>query len=68
MNSSNLGARIAEMELWMKRYGLWKLSGVKRFLGGSGVILRFLEWLEGFGTKNRGSCKIWGFLGVFGVV
>jgi hypothetical protein len=30
MNSSNLGARIVEMELSMKRYGLWKLSGVKR--------------------------------------
>jgi hypothetical protein len=31
------------------------------FSGGSGVILKFLEWLEGLGTKERGSYEIWGF-------
>jgi hypothetical protein len=25
------------------------------------VILEFLKWLEGIGTKDMGSCKIWGF-------
>jgi hypothetical protein len=51
-----------------KIWALEAFRGKMVFLGGSGVILRFLEWLEGFCTKNRGSCKIWGFLGVFGVV
>jgi hypothetical protein len=32
------------------------------FLGGSRAILEFLEWLEGLGTKDRDSCKIWDFL------
>jgi hypothetical protein len=50
------------MKLGIKRYGLWKLSGGKMvFLGGSGAILEFLEWLEGLGAKDRGSCKFWGF-------
>jgi hypothetical protein len=51
-----------------KIWALEAFRGKTVFLGGSGAILRFLEWLEGFGAKNRGSCKIWGFLGVFGVV
>jgi hypothetical protein len=51
-----------KMELGIKRYGLWKLSGAKwSFQGGSRVILDFLEWLEGLGTKDRGSCKIGDF-------
>jgi hypothetical protein len=25
----------------------------------SGVILEFLEWFEGLGAKNRGSCGVW---------
>jgi hypothetical protein len=29
MNSENLGARIMKMELKIKRYGLWELSGAK---------------------------------------
>jgi hypothetical protein len=29
------------------------------FSGGSGVILEFLEWLEGFGAKDKGSCGVW---------
>jgi hypothetical protein len=54
------------MKLGIKRYGLWKLSGGKMvFLGGSGAILEFLEWLEGLGAKDRGSCKFWGFSGIF---
>jgi hypothetical protein len=28
------------------------------FLGGSGAILEFLEWLEGLRAKERGSCEI----------
>jgi hypothetical protein len=30
------------------------------FSGGSGVILEFLEWLDGLGAKDRVSCEIWG--------
>jgi hypothetical protein len=47
-------------------------GGKMVFSGGSGVILEFLKWLEGFGAKDRGSCEIWeifrdfcGFFGVF---
>jgi hypothetical protein len=36
-------------------------GGKMVFSGGFGVILEFLKWLEGFGAKNRGSCKIWEF-------
>jgi hypothetical protein len=35
------------------------------FSGDYGVILEFLEWLEGLTAKDRGSCKIWGFSGIF---
>jgi hypothetical protein len=52
-------------------YGLWKLlggGGKMVFLGYSRVILEFLEWLEGLGTKDRGSCEFWGFFGVLRVV
>jgi hypothetical protein len=29
------------------------------FLGCSGGICGILEWLEGFGVKDRGSCGVW---------
>jgi hypothetical protein len=35
------------------------------FLGGSGAFMEFLVWLEDLGAKDRGSCKIWGFSGIF---
>jgi hypothetical protein len=35
------------------------------FLGGSGAILEFLEWLEGLGAKERGSCEICRFSEIF---
>jgi hypothetical protein len=37
------------------------LQGKMVFLGGSGVILGFLEWLEGFGSKNKDFCRVWNF-------
>jgi hypothetical protein len=40
-------------------------GGKMVFSGGSGVILEFLKWLEGFGAKDRGSCEIWEFLEIF---
>jgi hypothetical protein len=43
-------------------------AGKMVFLGYSGVILDFSEWLEGLGTKDRGSCEFWGFFGVLRVV
>jgi hypothetical protein len=33
--------------------------------GGSGVILEFLEWLEGLWQKRQGSCGMWKNLGDF---
>jgi hypothetical protein len=36
------------------------------FSGGSRVILEFLEWLEGLGANDRGSCEVWGFFRDFG--
>jgi hypothetical protein len=44
---------------------MWALEafrGKTVFLGDSGAILEFLEWLEGLGAKDKGSCK---FLGIF---
>jgi hypothetical protein len=35
------------------------------FLGGFGVILEFLEGLEGLWHKRQGSCVIWEFSGIF---
>jgi hypothetical protein len=45
--------------------GPGSLQGKTVFLGGSGAILEFLEWLEGLGVKDRGSCEIWEFFGDF---
>ncbi|WP_428028756.1 hypothetical protein, partial [Arcobacter sp.] len=28
--------------------------------------MEFLEWLEGLGAKDRGSCEVWDFFGIFG--
>jgi hypothetical protein len=55
MNSENLGPRI------MLNRALDAFSGQTIFSGGSGAILKFLEWLEGLGAKYSGTCKIWGF-------
>jgi hypothetical protein len=41
--------------------GSRSFQGQTVFLGGSGEILEFLEWLEGLGAKYKGSCKIWEF-------
>jgi hypothetical protein len=40
-------------------------SGKMIFLGGSGIVLKFLEWLEGLLHKRHGSCQSWEFFGVF---
>jgi hypothetical protein len=45
--------------------GFRSFHGKMVFLGSSGAILEFLEWLEGLGTKDRGSCEIWGFSRIF---
>jgi hypothetical protein len=45
--------------------GSGSFQGKTVFLGGSGAILEFLEWLEGLGVKDRGSCEIWEFFGDF---
>jgi hypothetical protein len=59
MNSENLGARITENGAWNQK--IWSLEtfrGKTDFSGDSGVILEFFDWLEGLGTKDRGSCEI----------
>jgi hypothetical protein len=62
MNFENLGTRIAENGAWNQKIcSLEAFRGKTVFLEGSRAILEFLEWLEGLGTKNRGSCKFWGF-------
>jgi hypothetical protein len=52
INSDNLGVRITENgALGQKIWALEAFKGKTVFSGGSGVILEFLEWLEGFGAK-----------------
>jgi hypothetical protein len=62
MSSENLGVRITENgALDQKIWALKALRGKTFLSGGSGVILKFFEWLEGFGAKDRGSCGVWEF-------
>jgi hypothetical protein len=66
MNSENLGARITGNDVLDQR--IWALEVLKcqmAFLGDSEGIRGILEWLEGFGAKDRGSCEVWGFFGDF---
>jgi hypothetical protein len=53
-----------------KDMGSGAFRGKMAFLGGSGVFLEFLEWLEGLGANDRGSYEIWEFFrdfcGLFG--
>jgi hypothetical protein len=66
MNSKNLGAGITRNgALDQKIWFLEAFRGKTVFSGGSGATLIFLEWLEGLGTKDRGSCKVWGFFSDF---
>jgi hypothetical protein len=56
-----------KLELRLQRYGLWKLLGAKwSFQEGSGVLLKFWEWLEGLGAKDRALAKCENFLGILG--
>jgi hypothetical protein len=60
INSENLGARITENAAWNQK--IWALEAFRGkivFLWGYGAILEFLEWLEGFGAKEWGSCEVW---------
>jgi hypothetical protein len=49
-----------------KIWALEAFRGKTVFLGGSGVISKFLEWLEGLGAEDRGSYEVWGFFRYFG--
>jgi hypothetical protein len=51
--------------LVQKIWALEAFRGKMVFSGGSGVIQEFLEWLEGLGAKDRGSCEFWRFFGDF---
>jgi hypothetical protein len=60
MNFENLGTRIMENRTLDQK--IWTLEAFRGGIAlseGSGAILEFLEWLDGLGTKYRGSCKIW---------
>jgi hypothetical protein len=52
-------------KLGIKRYGLGSFQGKMVFLGGFGVVLKFLKWLGGLWHKRQGSCEIWNFYGIF---
>jgi hypothetical protein len=65
MNSENLGSRIIKTELWIKKYGSGSFQGQNGLFKRFWQILKFLKWLEGFGTKDRGSCEIWEIFGDF---
>jgi hypothetical protein len=66
MNSENLGARIIRNgALDQKICALEACRGKIVFLGGSRVVLEFLEWLAGLWCKRQDSC---GICGLFGVV
>jgi hypothetical protein len=55
-----------KLELRLRRYGLWKLLEAKwSFQEGSGVFLKFWEWLEGLGAKDRALAKCGDFSGIF---
>jgi hypothetical protein len=64
MNSENLGARLTKNGAWNPK--IWALEAFKGktvFLGGFGVILEFLEWLEGLGQKTGALAKFGDFQG-----
>jgi hypothetical protein len=68
----NLGLRIMQDgALDQKIWALEDCRGKIVFSRGSGVFLKFLVWLEGLGTDDRGSCQILDlfrdFCGIFGV-
>jgi hypothetical protein len=42
------------------------LKGKMVISGDYGKWLESLEWLEGLGAKDRGSCKVWEFFRDFG--
>jgi hypothetical protein len=70
-NFENLGARIIQNgALDQKIWALEAYRGKTVFLGGSGVVLEFLEWLEGLGAKDRALAEfgnVLGFMWIFGV-
>jgi hypothetical protein len=56
-----------KLKLEFQTNGLWKLLGAKRsFQEGSRVFLKFWEWSEDLGAKNRAFVKSGNFLGIFG--
>jgi hypothetical protein len=61
-----LAKESSKSEARLRRYGLWKLLGAKRsFQEGSRGFLKFWEWLEGLGAKDRALAKCGNFLGIF---
>jgi hypothetical protein len=62
MNSEDLGTRIAENGASNQKIcALEAFRGKTAFLEGAGVILEFLERLEGLDAKDKHCCEIWGF-------
>jgi hypothetical protein len=50
----------------VKIWALEAFQGKMVFLGGIWGFLKFWEWLEGLGAKDRALDKCWNFLGIFG--
>jgi hypothetical protein len=60
MNSKNLGTRSTENRTLDRK--IWALEGFKGktvLSGCSGGYMWNFEWLESFGAKEQGSCRVW---------
>jgi hypothetical protein len=66
MNSENLGTRIMQNRaLDQKISDLESCRGKMVCLGGSGAILKKMEWLEGLGAKDGALAECKNFSGIF---
>jgi hypothetical protein len=66
-DSENFGSRIAEIGVTVtKIWALEAFMGKTVFSGGLWGFLKFWEWLEGLGAKDRALAKCGNFLGIFG--
>jgi hypothetical protein len=65
-DSENFGTKITEIGVAVAK--IWNLEafrGKMVFSGGLWIFLKFWEWLEGLGTKDRALAKCGNFLGIF---
>jgi hypothetical protein len=66
-DSENFGARLAEIRVTVaKIWALEAFRGKMVFSEGFWVFLKFWEWLQGLGAKDRALVKCVDFPGIFG--